>query len=64
MSPKHGQARILQMQNRKPPIIGSQIQGNKKKIASISIGQLRARYPQYAAMSDVDLIKKIREEHR
>lgn len=64
MSPRHGQARILQMQNRQNKKIGFQVQGNKKKLANISIGKLRTMYPQYAAMSDTELVRRVREEHR
>ncbi len=43
------------------PIVGFQQKGIKKKLASVSIGWLRTRFPQYAHLSDVEL-RKIAEK--
>jgi len=53
--------RIRQKELMRAPIVGFQQKGIKKKLASVSIGWLRTRFPQYAHLSDVEL-RKIAEK--
>jgi hypothetical protein len=61
MSPRHGMNRIQQMELHKTKTFGFKAQGNKKKLASVSIAWLRTRFPQYAHLSDIEL-RKIAEK--
>jgi len=55
----HGQ---FQAFSSKAGILGFQQQGNKKKLANITLAQLRVRYPQYAHLSEDKIKEAIKKD--
>ena len=52
----------FQAANSRANVVGFMQQGNKKKVANISIGQLRARFPQHAHLSEIELREIAKKE--
>jgi len=58
---RHGDARKQQQQLHKGRVQGFIPKGIHKKIAKISPAQMRTMFPQYATLSDIELLKRAQE---